>query len=324
SIDQLYLNTYSWGYDYNVYYDAIGYSWDPNYNVGDNLYDKTAMQDSERLSLMLINFYINLIISIFSLGLVIVFLYLDKGSTKESEKLRRKATIHFSTITLSTFLLSFQIVQIQNNTKLDIQHIAHNSLIFFYPYIIFILSILVLILISLSIVLSLQEYKSYIETRKKELVSHRKLKFKKIFENENRQKIVTKILENPGIHFRELLRKCQLQRGQLQWHINILQEFGIIKKKRIGQYTSYFPCFNSVNPRSYDRILSKSKIRLDIVDLTQKIPGITPTTISERLKLNLTTIDYHIKKLERNNIIRTAKEGREVHLFLNEKITLEN
>ena len=37
SLDELHLHTYSWGSNYNTYFDAVGYSWDPNYNIGDNL-----------------------------------------------------------------------------------------------------------------------------------------------------------------------------------------------------------------------------------------------------------------------------------------------
>ncbi|MFX0029722.1 MAG: hypothetical protein ACFE8B_10970, partial [Candidatus Hermodarchaeota archaeon] len=36
-LERLYLHTYSWGAYYHVYFDAIGYSWDPYYNVGENL-----------------------------------------------------------------------------------------------------------------------------------------------------------------------------------------------------------------------------------------------------------------------------------------------
>ncbi len=37
ALDQIFLHTYSYGENYSTYYDALGYSWDPNYNIGDNL-----------------------------------------------------------------------------------------------------------------------------------------------------------------------------------------------------------------------------------------------------------------------------------------------
>jgi hypothetical protein len=37
SLEELHLHTYSFDWNYNIYFDAIGYSWDPDYNIGDNL-----------------------------------------------------------------------------------------------------------------------------------------------------------------------------------------------------------------------------------------------------------------------------------------------
>jgi len=36
-LDELHLHTYSYGVSYDAYFDAVGYSWDANYNIGDNL-----------------------------------------------------------------------------------------------------------------------------------------------------------------------------------------------------------------------------------------------------------------------------------------------
>jgi len=36
-LDEFYLHTHSFGVSYNAYFDGVGYSWDPNYNIGDNL-----------------------------------------------------------------------------------------------------------------------------------------------------------------------------------------------------------------------------------------------------------------------------------------------
>lgn len=36
-LDEIHLHTYSYGEKYNTYFDSIGFSWDPDYNIGDNL-----------------------------------------------------------------------------------------------------------------------------------------------------------------------------------------------------------------------------------------------------------------------------------------------
>ena len=37
SINIIRYRTHSGNYDYTIYFDAIGYSWDPNYEIGENL-----------------------------------------------------------------------------------------------------------------------------------------------------------------------------------------------------------------------------------------------------------------------------------------------
>ncbi|MFX1566909.1 MAG: hypothetical protein ACFFCV_00920 [Promethearchaeota archaeon] len=57
-LDEFHLHTYSYGLGYNSYFDAVGYSWDPNYNIGDNLneglllgYENSTNIDSQWYSL---------------------------------------------------------------------------------------------------------------------------------------------------------------------------------------------------------------------------------------------------------------------------------
>ena len=58
SISTIWYRTHSGDFDYTIYFDAIGYSWDPNYNIGDNLneglllsYDNTTTLDWKGYSL---------------------------------------------------------------------------------------------------------------------------------------------------------------------------------------------------------------------------------------------------------------------------------
>jgi len=50
-LEELHLHTYSYGAGYNVYFDAVGYSWDPPYEVGDNLYEGLLLSYETNLDL---------------------------------------------------------------------------------------------------------------------------------------------------------------------------------------------------------------------------------------------------------------------------------
>ncbi len=289
----------SWGFDQEIMSIQISYSFLP---------DPTSNP--------LINPFIIIVISIFILSCIALLLFLESNTKKRKQKLSKKILIDFCNISLTVSLISLQVYQIDNNVRRGIDEIADNPFVFLIPYFLLILALIILLLISISLVISLQEYKSYLRTRNKELIVHRKLDFDKIFENKNRQKIIRVILSNPGIHFKELLRECYLQSGQLRWHLKVLEEFKIIKKKSIGQYKSYFSRIENMDLDKYNKVLIKSKLRIQILYLIEKNPGIIPSTIANKLELKKTTLNYHIYKLKNNNLIKTQKVGHNLNLFL--------
>jgi predicted transcriptional regulator len=147
---------------------------------------------------------------------------------------------------------------------------------------------------------------------------HHILSYDDIFENENRKKIISKILQEPGIHNNELLRQCDLQKGQLQWHLYVLMQYGIIKKEKVGQFSVYFPIKMAKNPNQYSRLLiGKSKTSLKVLDLIEKNPGINSSIIALQLFLNRSTVKYHIDKLKKEKLINLKHKGRKIELFPN-------
>ena len=84
------------------------------------------------------------------------------------------------------------------------------------------LSMATILLLSIMEVLTIKEYKGYFLRKSYIKKGKSYLTLSDIFENENRINILTQILNNPGVHHNELLRNCDLQKGQLQWHLDVL------------------------------------------------------------------------------------------------------
>ena len=184
-----------------------------------------------------------------------------------------------------------------------------------WAYIAFI-SVLILGLISAFLSLTINEYKTYFKRKDFSIIGHHILSYDDIFENENRKKIITKILQEPGIHNNELLRQCDLQKGQLQWHLYVLMQYGIIKKEKVGQFSVFFPIKMAKDQNQYSRLLiGKSKTSLKVLDLIEKNPGINSSTIAIQLFLNRSTVKYHIDKLKKRNLILFKHKGRKIELF---------
>ncbi len=184
---------------------------------------------------------------------------------------------------------------------------------------IIILSITAIILVSISTVISVKEYKNRFTRKQFFLSGKSRLTLKEIFGNENRKKIIKFILESPGIHHNELLRECNIQKGQLQWHLDVLLKYNIIRKEKFGQYSVYFPIMNNIETLAlFENGLAKSETTTKIFKLIQKNPGISSSEISDKINLARNTVKYHIDKLSENNLILFKKKGRKIELYSKE------
>ncbi len=171
---------------------------------------------------------------------------------------------------------------------------------------------------SLVVLISKKDYFHYLRTRTVpiEKGAHR-LSLDEVLENENRNVIIDLILTEPGIHFNELLRRTGLAAGNLVWHLDILQTYKIIGKKRIGNFIAYFPYYQK-NPISNVNLkLQKSKLTLEILEMIEKTPGIWNNLITKKFKVDHKTIQYHLNKLIDLGLITLEKEGRKKKIYPN-------
>jgi predicted transcriptional regulator len=219
-----------------------------------------------------------------------------------------KALLIISSFTLLSIILSQLIT-----SKLDYFGFER---IYTIELVIISLLITFLFLISIFEVLTLKEYKGYIIRRPQIKKGRSYLSLTDIFENENRLNILREILNNPGIHQNELLRNCDLQKGQLQWHLDVLLKNRIIKKEKYGQYTIYFPITSSIESiEKFKNLPVKSETTNKVFELIQKNPGISSSEISKKINLARNTVKYHIDKLSENNLITLKGKGRKIELY---------
>lgn len=171
---------------------------------------------------------------------------------------------------------------------------------------------------SLAILISKKDYFQYLKTRTIpiEKGAHR-LSLEDVLENENRNKIIDLILKEPGIHFNELLRKTEIAAGNLVWHLDILETYKVVGKKRIGNFIAYFPYYQKNPISNLDLQLSKSKLTLEILEMIEKEPGLWNSIITKHFKVDHKTIQYHINKLKDLNLVRFKSEGRKKKIFPN-------
>ena len=234
-----------------------------------------------------------------------------------SIKINTKIPFYFKLgfVLLLVILLSFVNYQIYKSIIEDSFSLEDNAIK--WAFIAFI-SVLILGLISAFLSLTVKEYKMYFKGKDFTTIGHHILSYDDIFENENRKKIIGSILQEPGIHNNELLRQCNLQKGQLQWHLYVLMQYGIIKKEKVGQFSVFFPIKMARDPNQNSRLLiRKSKTSLKVLDLIEKNPGINSSAIALQLFLNRSTVKYHIDKLKKKDLVLFKHKGRKIELYPN-------
>ncbi|MHA1721333.1 MAG: winged helix-turn-helix transcriptional regulator [Promethearchaeota archaeon] len=181
------------------------------------------------------------------------------------------------------------------------------------PYIFyFILAILLLF----SLIMTKQEYRHYLLNRVLDIDKgvHR-LTMEEVLENEFRNQILNLIIENPGIHYSEILRAVDTTSSNLAWHLDILETYKIISKKRVGRFLIFYPYIENNPFANFDINLAKSKTTLDIFQIIGDNPGIYQYQIAKRMDLNRKTVKYHLDKLESSKLIKIERIGRKNHIY---------
>ena len=210
------------------------------------------------------------------------------------------------------------ITTLQQDTEYYITIIEVEAIQKDWTWLIITILIIAVGIIALVVLISKKDYFQYLRTRTVpiEKGAHR-LSLDDVLENKNRNKIIDLILNEPGIHFNELLRKTGLAAGNLVWHLDILITYKVIGKKRIGHFVAYFPYYQKNPISNVDLKLRKSKLTLEILEMIEKKPGIWNNLITKEFKVDHKTIQYHLDKLIDLGLIIFRKEGRKKKIYPN-------
>lgn len=129
---------------------------------------------------------------------------------------------------------------------------------------------------------------------------------KNIFELENRSKIFQYILDNPGLHQRELCRQMNIPKTTMNYHLNFLLKKDFIVSKLKGNNNNYFVLNNVGNgDKKFIGIVRNDALHKIILYFLIFIIG-SRSSISKTLEKSPNTIGYHLRKLRKEEIIEIA------------------
>lgn len=127
-----------------------------------------------------------------------------------------------------------------------------------------------------------------------------------------RRRIYNYIAEFPGVHLREIKRSLGISSmGNLEYHLNYLENRGLIVSGRNGQYKRYYVTRPRVMAKKLLSIL-RQKIPRQIVIYLLLNPESSHREVHSQFNIAQSTFSFHMKKLVEKGVVSRRREGREV------------
>ena len=131
----------------------------------------------------------------------------------------------------------------------------------------------------------------------------------RVLDLEVRREIYNLVKKFAGSHFREIERISGLPTGSLKYHLNYLSRYGLIKEERDGNRLRYFPRQFKPENRLLLGLLRQKSVR-DILLFILTHGNCNHEEIVQFVGLSPSTVSWHLKKLEDNEIVGAVKDGR--------------
>lgn len=128
---------------------------------------------------------------------------------------------------------------------------------------------------------------------------------------ESRNSIYKSISKNPGLHFRELQRRTGLAVGTLQYHLDYLQKFHLVRAEKEGKFVRFY----SVRAKTIGEetrimpLLRHQSMRRIVLHLMTKQRA-TNKVIARETGLSPSTVSWHLKKLTESQVVQKKRSGK--------------
>lgn len=132
--------------------------------------------------------------------------------------------------------------------------------------------------------------------------------------NRTRTAILRVISLIPGVHFRALRKILGIPNGSLQYHLDILENRGLIKRFKGYGYTRFYPQdYRGVNPSLAGVVTHPTVEKILIMMLKRE--EVTLREVSESLGITASTALWHLRRLEKAGIVTKETSRGRKHVY---------
>jgi DNA-binding transcriptional ArsR family regulator len=136
------------------------------------------------------------------------------------------------------------------------------------------------------------------------------MKRRDILESKTRKTIYDCIFEYPGIHLRAIFRKLELSQGTIRYHIKYMKNRGLIIEKNEDGYIRFY-VQNTIGEKEKTIInLLRKEVPRNIILYLLANTYSSQKELSKELEKDPKTINFHLKKLIKMEVVETATIGK--------------
>ncbi|WP_179293919.1 winged helix-turn-helix transcriptional regulator [Candidatus Methanoperedens nitratireducens] len=142
-------------------------------------------------------------------------------------------------------------------------------------------------------------------------LGYKKIARENILDNSIRLKIYNFIKEHPGIYFREIIKRTELNKGTVGYHLEIMKTEKMIESNKTNGKLRYF-LNNSTYTKEEQTVISvlKNDVHRKIILEILNNQSINHKTLAEQIGVSAPTITQHIKHLKEQGIVKADTNGR--------------
>ncbi len=141
-------------------------------------------------------------------------------------------------------------------------------------------------------------------------LGYRQIVRKTILDSSARLKLYNFIKENPGTYFREIIKRTEIKKGNVEYHLGMMKAKGMIVFSKTNGKKRYF-LNNSTYKEEEQTIIAalKNDIHRRIILEILNNQSINHITLAERIGVSGSTITHHIKHLKEQGIVKAETRG---------------
>ncbi|HEX9909220.1 MAG TPA: BlaI/MecI/CopY family transcriptional regulator [Thermoplasmata archaeon] len=135
-------------------------------------------------------------------------------------------------------------------------------------------------------------------------------------ELETRKRVYDLVVQNPGVHLREIERLSSLPLGVVRYHLERLQREELIFAKEDRYFKRFFPKgkIPSVSTETFS-VLRQERLRTIVLHLLNQ-PGETHSGLMSSMAVPASTLSTYLSILLKKGVIRRERKGRESLYFV--------